>query len=97
MRSALRQAILALAESAPEEGMSMGALVDTLEHNGYAPQDVEHEIWTMLAARQLTPGGFICRKVRSKPGATPTRTYEFLLLPWSPQLDGQLELGLGES
>jgi len=94
MRSALRQAIVALAESAPEQGMSMGALVDTLEHNGYAPEDVEREIWAMLAARKLTPSGFICRKVRSQPGASPARTYEFLLVPWSPKLDGQLELTL---
>lgn len=94
MRAALRQAIVALAETAPEEGMSMGALVDTLEHNGYAAQEVELEIWAMLAARRLTPAGFVCRKVRSEPGATPSRTYEFLLVPWSPKLDGQLELTL---
>ncbi len=94
MRSALRQAIVALAESAPEQGLSMGTLVDTLEHNGYAPEEVEREIWAMLAARRLTPSGFICRKVRSEPGATPARTYEFLLVPWSPKLDGQLELTL---
>jgi len=94
MRSALRQAIVALAESAPERGMAMGALVDTLEHNGYPAQDVEREIWEMLAARRLTPAGFVCRRVRGQPGATPTRTYEFLLVPWSPKLDGQLELTL---
>lgn len=70
----------------------MGVVVDTLEHNGYAPEDVEQEIWAMLAARRLTPSGFVCRKVRNTPGATPARTYEFLLMPWSPKLDGQLEL-----
>ncbi len=94
MRSALRQAIVALVESAPDQGMAMGSVVDTLEHNGYAAQDVEHEIWAMLGARRLTPAGFICRKVRSRPGATPSRTYEFLLVPWSSKLDGQLELTL---
>lgn len=94
MGSALRQAIVALAESAPEQGMAMGALVDTLEHNGYAPEEVEREIWAMLAARRLTPAGFVCRKVRRQPGATPSRSYEFLLVPWSPRLDGQLELTL---
>ncbi len=94
MRSALRQAIVALVESVPDEGMAMGSVVDTLEHNGYPSQDVEHEIWAMLAARRLTPAGFVCRKVRSRPGATPSRTYEFLLMAWSPNLDGQLELTL---
>lgn len=94
MRSALRQAILALVESASDGGMAMGAVVDTLEHNGYASGDVEQEVWAMLEARRLTPAGFICRKVRSQPGATPSRTYEFLLMPWSPKLDGQLELTL---
>jgi hypothetical protein len=94
MRSALRQAIVALAESVPDRGMSMGALVDTLEHNGYAPEEVEQEIWAMLAARRLTPSGFVCRKVRRTSGATPERTYEFYQMPWSPKLDGQLELTL---
>ena len=72
----------------------MGSLVDTLEHNGYAAEDVEREIWTMLAGRRLTPSGFVCRRVRTSAGATPSRAYEFLLVPWSPSLDGQLELGL---
>ncbi len=94
---ALRQAILALAESVPDKGMSMGALVDTLEHNGYAPEEIELEIWAMLASRRLTPSGFVCRKVRATEGATPARTYEFLLVPWSPKLDGQLDLGLDVS
>lgn len=92
MRSALRQAIVALVESAPE-GMPMGELVDTLEHNGYAIDEVEQEIWSMLAQRRLTPAGFVRRRIRRGAGS-PTRSYEFLLLPWSPSLDGQLELGL---
>ena len=97
MGSALRQAILALAESDARKGIAMGMLVDTLEHNGYAAEAVEEEIWAMLAARRLTPSGFVCRKVRPGPDATPVRTYELLLLPWSPNLDGQLELGLDAS
>ncbi len=96
MRSALSQAILALAESAADSGMSMGALVDTLERNGYAAEDVEREIWTLMSRRRLTPSGFVCRRIRTagSSGTSTARAYEFLLVPWSPSLDGQLELGL---
>ena len=47
--------------------------------------------------RRLTPCGFVCRTVRGPgggPSGEPRRVYEFLLMPWSRELDGQLELRL---
>ena len=94
MASPLQRAILDLAEQAGEQGVSMGDVVDALEQRGFAAPDVEHEIWDMLSRRRLTPSGFVCRKLRTSQGRGSRRTYEFLLVPWSPELDGQLELDL---
>jgi hypothetical protein len=96
--SALVGAVLRLAERAGTQGVAMGALVDALESEGYAPQDVEMVIWTLMSERRLTPSGFMCRTVaRRGKGKRPerARVYEFLLVPWSPKLDRQLELPLG--
>ncbi len=92
--SPLQRAILELAEQAGEQGISMGDVVDALEQRGFAAPDIEHEIWELLSRRRLTPSGFVCRKLRGSQGRGHRRTYEFLLVPWSPELDGQLELDL---
>jgi hypothetical protein len=47
-----------------------------------------------LSHRRLTPCGFVRRTVRKSQGRSTQRIYEFLLAPWSPELDGQLELEL---
>lgn len=95
MGTSLARAILELAEQAGSQGAAMGAIVDALEGRGLAVSDIEHEIWTLMSQRRLTPSGFICRALRRQgnKGAT-KRAYEFLLVPWSPELDGQLELKL---
>ena len=94
--SPLQRAIVELAEQAGEQGISMGDVVDALERRGFAAQDIEVEIWDMLARRRLTPSGFVCRTLRGTQGKGTRRAYEFLLVPWSPELDGQLELELDE-
>ena len=87
---------MAVVDEADEQGVAMGVVVDALESQGYAATDVEHEVWSLLAKRQLTPAGFICRSFRKKGSRGGTeRSYEFLLVRWSPELDGQLELNLG--
>jgi hypothetical protein len=75
----------------------MGKIVDRLVADGAPEQEVELAIWNLIQRRRITPNGFVCRKVR-KPtqdgGGLETRTYEFVLIPWSPALDAQLELDL---
>lgn len=97
MASALTYAVLELTERAGERGVPMGAVVDALEARGYAVQDIEAEVWSLLAKRRLTPSGFVCRTIkrshRSERSET-MRVYEFTLVPWSPELDHQLELSL---
>jgi len=97
MASDLVLAVLELAEHAGNHGVAMGTVVDTLEGHGYAVEDIEREIWNLMASRRLTPAGFVCRTMqRTRPGERPRRQrfYEFTLVPWSPQLDQQLELEL---
>lgn len=97
--SALSTAISELVERSGEQGVSMGSIVDTLEREGHAASDVEIEIWRMMSSRRLTPSGFICRSIR-RATAQKTKTeraYEFLLVAWSPELDGQLELNLSDA
>ena len=97
MGSPLSRAIIEITEQAGSQGIAMGALVDVLQGRGFAPEDVEHEVWTMLSQRRLTPSGFVCRTLRKRGRPDPERVYEFLLVPWSPELDGQLELDLDET
>jgi hypothetical protein len=93
--AALTGAVLQLAEQAGEQGVAMGTLVDTLEGRGHNAQDVEMVIWGLLSERRLTPSGFLCRTVTRRGGGSQrSRVYEFLLVPWSPNLDHQLELPL---
>jgi hypothetical protein len=100
MSDPLADAVLSLVDAHAETGVTMGKLVDRLVADGGNEQDVELVIWQLIQQRYLTPSGFVCRKVR-KPNVNgsgaETRTYEFVLVPWSPALDAQLELDLGDA
>jgi hypothetical protein len=99
MSSAVATAILELAACFEPGGITMWRIVDVLEGRGLRPQLVENELWQMLARRQLTPCGYICRKVRRRDALgefEQARSYELLLIPWSEDLDRQLELKLAE-
>lgn len=95
----LQDAVLTVVERHADTGVTMGKIVDRLVADGAPEQEVELAIWRLIQHRRLTPNGFVCRKVR-KPTqdglGSETRTYEFVLIPWSPALDAQLELNLGE-
>ena len=81
----------------PRPGITMGKLVDRLVADGGNDRSRARDL-AADPASAVTPNGFVCRKVR-KPnhnGAAETRTYEFVLIPWSPARDAQLELDLGE-
>ncbi|NVB43334.1 hypothetical protein G6O69_36250 [Pseudenhygromyxa sp. WMMC2535] len=96
MPEQLQEAVLALVEqSGATGGVTMGKLVDRLVDDGADEQAVELMVWELIRRRELTPNGFVCRKVRNASGEQ--RSYEFVLIPWSPALDAQLELDLGES
>jgi hypothetical protein len=98
MSDPLQDAVLSLVEAHDQSGVTMGKIVDRLVADGGNEQDVELAIWRLIQRRRLTPNGFVCRKVRKSNqggGEVETRTYEFVLIPWSPALDAQLELDLG--
>ena len=99
MSEQLQTAVLSLVDRTGEAGITMGKIVDHLVADGAPEQEVELAIWRLIQRRRLTPTGFVCRKVR-KPNqggsGSETRTYEFVLIPWSPALDAQLELDLGD-
>ena len=99
MLAQLQESVLTIVEAQGKAGVTMGKIVDRLVADGGAERDIELAIWNLIQRRRLTPNGFVCRKVR-KPGASgvtsETRTYEFVLIPWSPALDAQLELDLSE-
>ena len=92
MPDQLQQAVLSLVERSGDGGVTMGKIVDSLVVDGADEQAVELAIWDLIQRRRLTPNGFVCRKVRKSSGDT--RSYEFVLIPWSPALDAQLELDL---
>jgi hypothetical protein len=94
MADPLRATIADLVRRAGEQGLTMGELVDRLVGDGAAESEVEASIWAMLAQRRLTPAGYVARRLRR--GDTMRRSYEFLLVSWSPDLDRQLELPLAE-
>jgi len=99
MSLAVTYAILEVAERSGDQGISMGTLVDTLEQRGYPASDTETEVWRLMGLRRLTPAGFVCRTVQRRgegPNPDRLRIYEFTLVPWSPELDRQLELKLDE-
>ena len=75
----------------------MGFVVDALEKRGHEPEHVEQTVWQLLQLRRLTPNGYVCRVVRRGQRQGPPlrlRTYDFLMIPWSPEQDRQLELEL---
>ncbi len=96
MAEAIERAVLVIAERAGERGVPMGAVVDELVGEGYEEKEVEQAIWHLLQHRRLTPNGFVARTIRRRgpEGKTSQRIYEFVLIPWSPALDRQLDLSL---
>ena len=97
MSAALRQAILEVTAAAEPQGKTMGDIVDALAGQGFVATMIETEVWQLMAARRLTPNGFVCRKVRRRDPMGEMelrRSYEFLLITWSPDADRQLELAL---
>jgi hypothetical protein len=94
MAEAIEEAILRLAEGAGERGVGMGAIVDTLVAEGFEEKEIEQAIWRLMQHRRLTPTGFVARTIRRRgpEGKTSQRVYEFMLIPWSPALDRQLDL-----
>jgi hypothetical protein len=98
--ASITRAVLHVAEQAGPSGIAMGRLVDALERDGHPVEDIEQAVWTLLGQRRLTPSGFVCRSLRQRSErgrSAPLRVYEFLLAPWSAELDGQLELELDGS
>lgn len=97
MPSYLSDAIVDLAMRHEPRGVSMGVIVDTLAGEGFEAASIESEIWGLLGSRRLTPCGYVCRKVRRRDETGElvlARTYEFLLVPWSPDMDKQLDLDI---
>lgn len=93
----LDQAILDQTDGGGTRGVPMGQVVDALVGRGYSAEAVEQAIWSLLAARRLTPSGFLCRMLRRRDALgelVQTRCYELLLAPWSSELDDQLDLDL---
>ncbi|MFO0631584.1 MAG: hypothetical protein U0168_01900 [Nannocystaceae bacterium] len=100
MPSPLHDAVLELAESAGTAGIAMGTAVDMLAARGFPVEQAERAIWELLERRRLTPAGFVCRVIRRRNpdgSITPSRVYEFMLVPWSAALDAQLDLAWGSS
>lgn len=99
MGEGFREALLERAGKAGNRGVPMGQLVDEMVGLGHAVEAVEEAIWALLASRALTPSGFVCRIVRRKDAfgeLVQARSYELLLMPWSPDMDRQLDLDLGQ-
>lgn len=97
MSKAIDDAILLRAGRGAPRGVSMGVIVDDLATQGHDAEEVERAVWRLLGVRRLTPSGFVCRVVRRRVdsgAAKQARTYEFLLIPWSPEMDRQLDLGI---
>lgn len=86
----LRTHVLDVVEAAGSAGITMGALIDRIDAEGFDVATAELEIWSLLSARELTPVGFVCRSLRSR--HTIRRSYEFLLIRWSVEQDRQLDL-----
>lgn len=97
MSEQFHEAIVEQAGKAGNRGVAMGQVVDAMVGLGYAVEAVEQAIWTLLAARRLTPSGFVCRIVKRRDAfgeAVQARSYELLLAPWSTEQDQQLDLDL---
>jgi hypothetical protein len=88
--------ILEEAGKAGDRGVAMGQIVDAMVGHGHGVEAVEQAIWALMASRQLTPSGYVCRIVKRRDSFGETvqaRSYELLLAPWSVERDRQLELG----
>ncbi|MEM7159052.1 MAG: hypothetical protein AAF799_39815 [Myxococcota bacterium] len=97
--SPLALAILEFTQDADERGVTMGEVVDALEDRGFVVEQIEQEFWSLLGQRRLTPGGYVGRRVRrksAKGNIEQVRCYELLFVPWSADLDQQLDLELVE-
>jgi hypothetical protein len=94
MGTELEREILRIAEERGEAGIPMGAIVDALVEEGFEEQAVELAVWELLQHRRLTPNGFVARTLigHGRDGHSKHRVYEFVLIPWSPALDRQLDL-----
>jgi hypothetical protein len=93
MAESVAQAVLRVVEAGGEQGVAMGKIVDELVNEGWEEKEVESAIWHLMQHRRLTPNGFVARtlKKRSLTGNSTERVYEFVLIPWSPALDRQLD------
>lgn len=91
MTDELDRLIQACVAETGENGVVMGALVDSLVDQGFEESPVEEAIWRMMQSRTLTPHGYLRRQVRVGAGANKAgelrRSYEFVLRVWSPELD----------
>ncbi len=100
MPSPVAEAILEIAAESEPGGVTIGTVVDRLEGEGHAVELVEQALWKLLEQRRLTPCGYVCRKVRRRDPmgeVERARSYELLFIPWSEELDRQLELQLAEA
>ncbi len=83
-------------EAAGDEGLAMGRLVDALVDEGFDEVEAEAVIWGLMQRREVTPHGYVRRRLRRSGGAGGEesfhRVYEYVLRRWSPELDAQLEL-----
>ena len=64
MSPTLHAAVLELVGQADSAGLAMGAIVDQLVRAGNKEAEVETAIWQLLQDRQLTPSGYVRRKLR---------------------------------
>lgn len=92
MSPSLHTAVLELVGQADAAGLAMGAIVDQLVRAGNKEAEVEAAIWQLLQDRQLTPSGYVRRKLRvrgedGKPASA--RSYEFMLVAWSHERDDE--------
>ncbi len=99
MQDGIQALVLELAEQAGPKGISMGHIVDQLAGAGHQTDAVERAIWELLGRRRLTPVGYVRRVLRRRGDndrLISSRSYEFLLIPWSADLDKQLEIAWGD-
>ena len=92
MSEALEATILSIVRRAGPRGITMGRIVDRIVTDGGDERTAEGLIWELMQRRMLTPHGFSCRTLRkpSPNGAGATyRSYEFVLVEWSPDRDRQ--------
>lgn len=100
MSDPLEVTILSIVQRAGAGGITMGRIVDRVVADGGEELLAEQAVWSLMQRRLLTPHGYACRTIRkpSPSGATSEhRSYEFVLIAWSPERDHQLELALPEA